>query len=63
MRMRRIKSLIGLDIGTRAVKAVELTWNGGLVITGFGYSEIASPEGVPDAIERVLKENDFHTRP
>ena len=60
--MRRIKSLIGLDVGTKAVKAVELTWNGGLVITGFGWADVPSPEAVPDAIQRVLKENEFHTR-
>jgi type IV pilus assembly protein PilM len=62
MRMRRIKSLIGLDVGTKAVKAVELTWNGGLVITGFGYGELPSPEALPDVLQRVLRENEFHTR-
>ena len=44
MLLRRIKSLIGLDVGTRAVKAVELTWNAGPVITGFGYAELPGPE-------------------
>jgi type IV pilus assembly protein PilM len=59
---RRIRSLIGLDIGTRAVKALELTWNGGLVITGFGWAEIPSPDAVPDTVRRVLDENEFHTK-
>jgi type IV pilus assembly protein PilM len=62
MLLRRIKSLIGLDVGTRAVKAVELTWNAGPVITGFGYAELPGPEAVPDTVLRVLRENDFHSR-
>ncbi len=62
MLFRRIRSLIGLDVGTRAVKAVELTWNGGPVITGFGYAELPSPEAVPETVHHVLKENDFHSR-
>jgi type IV pilus assembly protein PilM len=59
---RRVKSLIGLDVGTRAVKAVELTWNGGPVITGFGRAELPSPDAVPDTVQRLLRENEFHTR-
>jgi type IV pilus assembly protein PilM len=59
---RRIRSLIGLDVGTRAVKAVEFTWNGGLVITGYGYAELPSPDAVPDTVARIFQENEFHTR-
>jgi type IV pilus assembly protein PilM len=62
MRFKRVKSLIGLDVGTRAVKAVELTWNGGPVITGFGYAELPSPDAVPETVSRVLRENSFHSR-
>ncbi len=62
MLFRKIRSLIGLDVGTRAVKAVELTWNGGPVITGFGTAELPSPDAVPETIQRVLRENDFHSR-
>ncbi|MHC5009846.1 MAG: type IV pilus assembly protein PilM [Planctomycetota bacterium] len=62
MLFRKIRSLIGLDVGTRAVKAVELTWNGGPVITGFGYAELPSPDAVPETVLRVLRENDFHSR-
>lgn len=62
MLFRKIRSLIGLDVGTRAVKAVELTWNGGPVITGFGCVELPSPDAVPETIQRVLRENDFHSR-
>ncbi len=59
---RRIRSLIGLDVGTKAVKAVELTWNGGLVLTGFGYAELPSPDAVRETVARVFEENEFHTR-
>ena len=59
---RRIRSLIGLDIGARSVKAVELTWSGGPVITGFGFAELPSPDAVPDTVARLFKENEFHTR-
>ncbi|MCC7136948.1 MAG: type IV pilus assembly protein PilM [Planctomycetes bacterium] len=59
---RRIRSLIGLDVGTRSVKAVELTWNGGLVITGFGYAELPAPDAVRDTVARIFQENEFHTR-
>ncbi len=60
---RRIKSLIGLDVGTRAVKAVELTWNGGgLVITGFGWADLPGPDAVSETVHRLLQENEFHTR-
>ena len=62
MLLKRVKSLIGLDVGTRAVKAVEITWNGGPVITGFGHAELPSPDAVPDTVSRVLRENQFHSK-
>lgn len=61
--MRRLKTLIGLDIGTKAVKAIELTWGpGGPVVTGFGHAVLPSPQAVPETVLRVLQENQFHTR-
>jgi len=62
MRLKRTKSLIGLDIGTNSVKAVELTWSNGPVITGFGYADLPSPDAVPDTVLDLLRENDFHSR-
>lgn len=66
MFLRRIRSLIGLDVGSRAVKAIELTWNGSStsppVITAFGYAELPSVEAVPETVLRVLRENNFHSR-
>ncbi len=63
MLRRRIKSLIGLDIGSRAIKAVELTREGhGFVMTGYGQTEVLSEEQRPDAILEVLREHPFHTK-
>jgi len=63
MLRRRIKSLIGLDIGSRAIKAVELTREGhGFVMTGYGQTEVVSEEQRPDAILEVLRDNSFHTK-
>ena len=63
MLRRRIKSLIGLDIGSRAIKAVELTREGhGFVMTGYGQTEVLSEEQRPDAILEVLRDNSFHTK-
>ena len=62
MRMTRAKSLIGLDIGTHSVKAVELTWSNGPVITGFGYAELPTPEAVPETVLDLLRDHDFHSR-
>ena len=63
MLRRKIKSLIGLDIGSRAVKAVELTREGhGFVMTGYGQTEVYSDDQRPEAILEVLRENSFHTK-
>jgi len=63
MPFRRTRSLIGLDVGTSAVKAIEITAQAsGPVITGFAYADLASPDAVPDTIQRLLRENHFHTR-
>ena len=62
MRLTRTKSLIGLDVGTHSVKAVELTWSNGPVITGFGYADLPSPDAVPETVLDLLRENDFHSR-
>ena len=63
MLKRKIKSLIGLDIGSRTIKAVELTREGhGFVMTGFGQAEVLTEEQRPDAILEVLRDNAFHTK-
>ena len=63
MLRRKIKSLIGLDIGSRIIKAVELTREGhGFVMTGYGQAEVIDEEQRPDAILEVLRDNAFHTK-
>ncbi len=62
MQMRRAKSLIGLDIGTSSVKAIEMSWHNGPVITGFGYADLPSPDAVPDTVLSVLRDNEFRSR-
>ncbi|MEM9176701.1 MAG: type IV pilus assembly protein PilM [Myxococcota bacterium] len=63
MLRRKIKSLIGLDIGSRSIKAVELTREGhGFTMTGYGQAEVQSEEQRPDAILEVLRDNAFHTK-
>jgi type IV pilus assembly protein PilM len=61
--LKKMKSLIGLDIGSSSVKAVELTLVGSdVVITGYGQSEILSEKSKADAILDVLHGSSFRTR-
>ncbi len=63
MLKRKIKSVIGLDIGSRTIKAVELTREGGgFVMTGYGQTEVLAEEQRPDAILEVLRDHPFHTK-
>jgi type IV pilus assembly protein PilM len=59
----RKKSLIGLDIGSDVVKAVELTEIGNqLCITGFAHNPIESIDMVSDAIVETLCEAGIKSR-
>ncbi len=59
----RKKSLMGLDIGTSSVKAVEMTRVGqGLVISGMGKAEIESPEMLGDAIQKAVREGGIRSK-
>ncbi len=52
---KRRNALIGLDIGTSEVKAVEFTHFGdGVKVTGFGIGRIHDREDLPNVIKRVL---------
>lgn len=62
MFLKRARSVIGLDIGTRAVKALELTWDGAPRITGFACAEVPSAEATSDTVARVLRDGAFRTR-
>ena len=57
------KSLVGLDIGSSEVKAVELTEVGDqVIITGFGRAKVASKEGVRDAVAEALRRSGIKTK-
>ncbi|HLX63464.1 MAG TPA: type IV pilus assembly protein PilM [Planctomycetota bacterium] len=59
----RKKALLGLDIGSSSVKAVEMTRVGqGLVISGMGKAEIESPEALGDAIQKAVREGGIKSK-
>jgi len=60
---RRAKSVVGLDLGSSVVKAVEITLEGPEpVITGFGRAEIPPGGSIGETIEQVFKENKFRSK-
>ena len=61
--LKKQKSLIGLDIGTHCVKAVELTQYGSeTVLTAYGQNEIVSEGSKADAIVDLLQGRSFAPR-
>src|SRR5260221_10621880 len=59
----RKKSLLGLDVGSSAVKAVELTRVGqSLVTTGMGKAEVEGPEAIGEAINKALRDAGIKTK-
>lgn len=59
------KSIVGLDVGSKAVKAVELSRVGKDVeVTGFGQIELMSeePEDLIQAIGELMREGGFKTK-
>ena len=63
MFLKKKRSLIGLDVGTHSVKAVELTQYGNeLVVTAYGQNEIVSEGSKADTIVDLLQGQQFRTR-
>ena len=61
--MSRSQRILGLDIGSYSVKAVELTRTGErFSITGYGQTEINSAGTLKDAIVAVLREGRFKSK-
>ena len=61
--LKKTRSLIGLDVGSSCVKAVELTQAGGeLVVTAYGQSDVLSEGSRADAILDLLHSQPFRTR-
>ena len=60
---RKAKAIVGIDLGSQAVKAVEVTLDGNEpVITGFAHAEI-EPGGMrSDALARALQEGNFKSK-
>jgi len=60
---RRTKSIVGLDIGSHAVRAVEVTRSGdSLMLTGLGRAKVESPDALEDSIVRMLNDAGIRTR-
>lgn len=56
------RSLIGLDIGSKVVKAVELTTGGDRpVVTAFAQAEIANPAQVNEVLSQIVSRGGFRT--
>ncbi|MBN2489315.1 MAG: type IV pilus assembly protein PilM [Planctomycetes bacterium] len=63
MFLKRSKSIVGLDIGSHAVKAVELTQVGSdYVLTEYGKTQIYSEGSISDAIAELLSHCRFRTK-
>lgn len=60
---KRSKSVVGLDLGSSVVKAVEITLEGPEpMITGFGRAEIPPGGSTSEAVARVFEENKFKSK-
>ena len=58
-----VRHLVGLDIGSRYVKAVQLTENNGTYkITNFGAAEIVAPRTAADAVLEIFDSRKFKTK-
>lgn len=59
------KSIVGLDVGTTSIKAVELTKNSkSVTVTGFGQIEIPNSDSqtVANAVAELIREAGFKTK-
>lgn len=62
--MARYRNILGLDIGTYSIKALELSLSsdGEVTVTGLAWERIPSPEMVEDTIYSVLAHPDLKSR-
>ena len=61
--IRSKKSVVGLDLGSSVVKAIELTLEGNEpVITGFSRIELPPGGSVDEAVKQVFKEGNFRSK-
>ena len=60
---RKTKSLIGLDLGSSVVKAVEISLEGqDPVITGFGRAEVPPEGDINEAVAAVFEQGNFKSK-
>lgn len=63
MVFKRTKSIVGLDIGSHAVKAVEMSLVGNeFVLTEFGQAQVYAEGSISDAINEVMSSCRFRTK-
>ncbi|MEM7198793.1 MAG: type IV pilus assembly protein PilM [Planctomycetota bacterium] len=61
--LKQRKSIVGLDIGSSSVKAVELTQDKyDYIITAYGQVDIPGEQAARDAINDLFKSGGFHTK-
>ena len=61
--LKQRKSIVGLDIGTSSIKAVELTQDRfDYIITAFGQIDIPGEQARQDAISELFKSGGFRTK-
>lgn len=59
----KVKSVIGIDMGTSAVKGVEMSLEGGSpVLTGFGHVDVRPGEGQEVALRELLASGSFQSK-
>src|SRR5262245_36011211 len=57
------RNLIGLDIGSKFIKAIQLTENAGkYAVTEYGRMEIPPQYSVPDAVSELFAKKNFKTK-
>ncbi len=63
MVIKGAKSVVGLDLGSSVVKAIELTMQGiEPVITGFGRAEVGADGDVSAAVRQLFEQNQFKSK-
>lgn len=61
--LKKSKSIVGLDIGTSSIKAVEITHDRyDYIITAFGQIDVPSEQARHDAISELFKRGGFRTK-
>src|SRR5262245_62696698 len=61
--LKQRKSIVGLDIGSSSIKAIELTQDKyDYIITAFAQVDVPGEQAVRDALSDLFKSGRFHTR-